>query len=370
MAAIARSDLEECVAGSWYDLAGEQLRALAARFGIGAAWAQMHRAYDLICKESLGLCPADSASRKSSLNGVGAPIQFALTLGEQAPPLQFLSEADDPKLDPLDAWESMACKVRNLSALLRQKGDIDSLIRLLERISAANAYELAPDGGGTFWMGAGLTREGDCGLKVYVNGKQGTETEQWRRMGEFAAYFGAAELHEELWKMLGGRMAPLGMGVALSQSRNPAGRLYFNGYGNCVSYYEDLLRHFGSAQHVKAFRQYTEVMLAAERSYPTQSVVFSAGFESGRNAAPDIKVEFCGHCLFQSDWQARERCLHWLALRQIESRPYGDMLRILAGQMSVAKVDAHVYVGLGWKGQQEYSTIYLKPLCPSRRRTR
>ena len=361
MAAIAQSNVEECLEGSWYDLAEEQLHQLATRFEIDAGWPQMQRAYEIICKESLGSCPAGSSCRRSSLNGDGVPIQFALRAGEQAPPLQFLSEIGDSSLEPRDAVDFTARKLRSLSALLQVKGNIDSLIRLLERTCAANIYSLAPGTGGECWLGASLTREGHCGLKLYCNGKKGTETERWGRVGKFAAYFGVASLQDELWKTLGRSMLPLGMGVTLSQTKGPAGRLYFHGYGNRLDYYEGLLRHFGSAQHLKAFRQYTEIMLGDDRAYPTQSVVFSAGLDGDRNAAPDIKVEFCGHCLFQSDWQARERCLRWLALRQIECKTYGDMLTVLAGQMSVAKVNAHVYVGLGWKAQREYTTIYLKP---------
>jgi hypothetical protein len=321
----------------------------------------MQRAYELICKESLDSRPGGLNCRRSSLNGEGAPIQFALMLGEHAPPLQFLSEIGDSAPEPSDALEFTVSKLRSLAALLQLKGDIDSLIGLLERTSAVNVYDLAPAGSREFWLGTGLTREGHCGLKLYLSGKAGTEAEQWTRIGEFAAYFGVAPLRDELWKALGRSMLPLGMGITLSQSKLPAGRIYLRGYGNRLEYYEDLLRNFGSVRHGEAFRHYTEIMLEDDRSYPTSSVVFSAGFEAGKYAAPDIKLEFCAHCLFQSDCQARERCLRWLALRRIESREYEAMLRLLAGQMSEVKTNAHVYVGLGWKGQREYSSIYLKP---------
>jgi hypothetical protein len=102
-------------------------------------------------------------------------------------------------------------------------------------------------------------------------------------------------------------------------------------------------------------------MLGGDRAYPTQSVVFSVGFEQGTDGPPDVKIEFCGHCLFQADSQARDRCLEWLTLRDIDPQAYTDQLEVLAGQMSATKVDAHVFLGLGWKKQREYTTIYLKP---------
>lgn len=48
-------------------------------------------------------------------------------------------------------------------------------------------------------------------------------------------------------------------------------------------------------------------------------------------------------------------------LRNIDPHAYTDQLEVLAGQMSPSRVNAHVYLGLGWKKQREYTTIYLKP---------
>ena len=156
-------------------------------------------------------------------------------------------------------------------------------------------------------------------------------------------------------------MTPLGMAVSLQQDENPHGRIYFSGYGNSVSYYDYLLRHFSGGQSREPFREYTRVMLGEDRAYPTQSAVFCVGFEDGADAPPDVKIEFCGHCLFDGDVEARDRCLEWLTLRNINPHAYTDQLEVLAGQMSPTKVNTHVYLGLGWKKQQEYTTIYLKP---------
>jgi hypothetical protein len=342
-----------------------QLHELATRFRVEAGWPLMQRAFEVICKEPLSTYPAGSSCQRSSLNGSGVPIQFALTLGAEAPPLQFLSEIGESNSGPLDEMELTARKLRSLSTLLQVEGDIDSLICLIERTSAPNIYDLSPDSGGNCWLGASVARDGRCGLKIYLNGKNGSEAERWNRVERFAEDLGFAGIQDRLWRTMGASMLPLGMGLTLSQSKRPAGRLYFHGYGNRLDYYEHLLRHFGSAQHVEAFRQYTEIMLGDDRAYPTQSVVFSVGFNGNNEVALDIKIEFCAHCVFQSDAQARERCLQWLAMRQIESHSYRDMLTVLAGPVSEVQVNSHVYLGLGWKRQQEYTTIYLKPIWRS-----
>ncbi|MHB1935456.1 MAG: hypothetical protein ACYCOR_02590 [Acidobacteriaceae bacterium] len=360
MATIENARTPERAESSWYDLIARQLQALVHKAGIENASAQLYQAYELICRASLGHMVAP-ATRSSLLNLDGTPIQFALALGPQTAPLQFLSEAGEPGLSYYETREFIEETVRALSELLRLRGNLDSIVELIHKASTANAHELDPDRGGTFWVGAGFAAGGKSGVKIYINGKSGAPSKRWLKFEDFATFFGAAETHRQVRNLLAGKMTPLGMAVSLSRDESPNGRIYLSGYGNSVSYYENLLRHFGGKQYMEPFQQYTEVMLGRDRVYPTQSVVFSVGFGQGVDGPPDVKIEFCGHCLFQGDSQARDRCMQWLTLRNIDTRAYTDQLEILAGQMSPTKVNTHVYVGLGWKKRQEYSTIYLKP---------
>jgi hypothetical protein len=350
----------ERVESSWYELIAGQLHALIPKVGIEEASAQLYQAYELICRASLS-CPVEPGTRSSRLNLDGTPIQFALALGHPTVPLQFLSEAGDPGMSHTENRAFIEETVRALSALLQLRGDLDSILDLIRKASAVNAREIDPDRGGTFWVGAGFASGGKSGIKIYINGKSGAPSERWSKFEDFAEFFGAAETHRQLRQLLAGKMTPLGMAVSLHQDENPNGRIYLSGYGNPVSYYESLLRHFGGKQYIELFKQYTRVMLGRDRAYPTQSVVFSVGFEQGADDPPDVKIEFCGHCLFQGDSQARDRCLRWLTLRNIDPHTYTDQLEVLAGPMSPTKVNTHVYLGLGWKKQRDYTSIYLKP---------
>ncbi|MGO8720700.1 MAG: hypothetical protein ACLQMO_16020 [Acidobacteriaceae bacterium] len=360
MATMENRRTRDRVESSWYELIAEQLQALVPKVGIEGSSAQLYQAYELICRASLG-CPVEPGARSSSLNLDGTPIQFALALGRHTVPLQFLSEAGDPGLSSSEARKFIEETVRELSALLQLNGDLDPIFQLIQRASTVNAREVDPDRGGTFWVGAGFAAGGKSGVKIYINGKSGTESERWSRFEDFAAFFGASDTHRKVRQCVAGKMTPLGMAVSLTQDESPNGRIYLSGYGNPVSYYENLLWHFGGRQYIELFRQYTQVMLGRDRAYPTQSVVFSAGFAPGTDGPPDVKIEFCGHCLFRGDSQARDRCLRWLTLRNIDTHAYTDQLGVIAGQMSPAKVNTHVYLGLGWKKQQDYTTIYLKP---------
>jgi hypothetical protein len=252
-------------------------------------------------------------------------------------------------------------RLRTLSALLHLQGDLDSCAELINRSAAVSAHDAGRDRGGTFWIGASFAKGGKSALKIYINGKSGTENEQWARLGEFAAHFGASEKQQELRRLLNGKMAPLGMAISLTQDQSPTGRIYLSGYGHGVPHYEDLLRHCTGMQYVNLFREYSEGTLEDDRDYPAQSAVFSVELGPNESAGADAKIEFCGHCLFRSDQQARERCLRWLALQKIEASAYVELLEVIAGQMSPPELSKHIYSGLGWKQQQEYSTIYMKP---------
>ncbi|MFZ0662889.1 MAG: hypothetical protein WAM66_09375 [Acidobacteriaceae bacterium] len=348
---------------SWYDWVAGKLDALIPRFGLTGACGRVHRAYDLICRASLDGHPV-GMTRFSRLNHDGTPIQFALSLGQQAATLQFLSDPGDPGSSHSEGREFIDATVRALFALLQLQGDLDSVLELVDSTSAASAHDMDPDGGGTFWLGAGFAPGGKSGVKIYINGKSGTEKERWSRFDNFAGFFGAIETCHSLRQLVAGKMAPLGVAVSLGRNESPTGRVYLSGYGNLVSYYEDLLRYFGDESYTDAFRKYTEVMLEEDRAYPTQSVVFSAGFGLGPGRPIDIKIEFCGHCLFPGDAQAGQRCLRWLALRNINADSYASLLEVIGGRMSATEVNTHVYLGLGWKNQQEYTTLYLKPHPP------
>jgi hypothetical protein len=345
---------------SWYELVGGQLQALIPKVGIEEASAQLYQAYELICRTSLG-CSIEPGTRSSRLNLDGTPIQFALALGHPIVPLQFLSEAGNPDMSHSEAREFIDETVRALAGLLQLRGDLDSILDLIHRASAVDARDLEPDGGGNFWVGAGFASGGKSGVKIYINGKSGASGQRWAKLEDFAAYFGETKTYQQLRQLLAGKMTPLGMAVSLQRDENPNGRIYLSGYGNSLSYYENLLRHLAGQPSVEPFREYARVMLGKDRAYPTQSAVFSVGFEQGADAPPEVKIEFCGHCLFQGDVQARDRCLEWVKLRNINPHAYTDQLEVLAGKLSATKVNAHVYLGLGWKKQREYTTIYLKP---------
>ena len=243
---------------------------------------QLYRAYELICRASLGGHSAGLTTRSSTLNHDGTPIQF-FSPGTQTPPLQFLSEAVKPTLSCIETGELLEATMRKLAALLQLDGDLDSVAAVIRRATAVNAYELDPDRGGTCWIGASFTPGGKSGIKIYINGKNGAENERLSKLDNFAASFGAFEKHQEVRRLLAGKMTPLGMAVSLSQNEAPNSRIYFTGYGDSVLYYRDLLRHFGGERYADAFRKYTEMILEEIASIQHTRSSSSPAFVQARN---------------------------------------------------------------------------------------
>jgi hypothetical protein len=355
--ALPRERLER----SWYDLVAEQLQALTHTFGIEQTSVHLYQAYELICKDFFALHPGAPATRTSTLHHDGTPVQFMLTFGRPDLPKQSLRAAGDAGRSRTGRIEVIEKRLRKLSSMLQLKVDVDSIAALINRTAAMHARSASPDRGGTFWIGASFANEGKAGLKIYINGRSGAENERWARVENFAEYFCAFENQQELRQLLAGKMTPLGMAISLTQDESPAGRVYLSGYGNCVSYYEDLLRHCSGVQYLNVFRRYTEAMLEEDNDSSQQSVVFSVGLRRNREGRTDVKVEFCGHCLFQSDRQAREHCLRWLALQKLDARAYVELLEAIAGQMSPPDISKLIYSGLGSKQPQEPTGIYMTP---------
>ena len=81
------------------------------------------------------------------------------------------------------------------------------------------------------------------------------------------------------------------------------------------------------------------------------------GLQAGRLA--DIKVELCGHCAFDSDVQARDRCLEWLRDDPQAGAIYRRVVELLmGGSLSATQTTLHSYLGVGSRNDR---TFYFNP---------
>ena len=346
--------------GSLFELVARQLSALISRFGLQEQRRQILAAYQAIGRESLDYPSGARPKAASAINHDGTPFQYALTLGVPARILAFLGD-----VGPLHGRgaERMANNHRCLTDLAGWLATVDSLElveELLDGLTDGGSCDLLEEPAGPFWISAGFAAGHAPRLKIYINGRWGKQADRWQRLDRFATFFGLGESWHELAEELRADLNPLGMALTLNSKSPPDGRIYLSAFGKTISDYEQLARASGSTQFNHYLRPFARFLLGNDIDYPTPTAVSSFGLSSG--AGFEFKLEFCTHCLFESDGKAARRLRSWLSAAAVDAGAYEDMLAILepAG-LSENENNLHCYAGIGVKRGEPYTSIYLKP---------
>lgn len=344
---------------SLHDRLERQLERLAGVVGIVAEQRRvLSRACELLCAEA-GAYPAGGHPlRRSTLNADGTPVQLSLTVREKLARVQILSDAGPPRLSGEERMFAARACAEELARLFGARRELSDAAALLEAIAPARDPELLADSAGALWVGAGFAPGCDPTLKLYANARWGEEGGRWERLERFAAAFGAREGWEHARCLVGSEVSPLGAALAARAGAPTVGRIYLGGYGRNWDRLAALAGEcVGGGVFASRVRRCARELLAAEYPHPSRSVVVSLGVRAGRLA--DVKVELCGHCAFDSDLQARERCERWLADDRDASALYGRVVSILSGDtLCGTRATLHSYVGIGSSGER---TFYFNP---------
>lgn len=340
---------------------GEQLKELVFRFDLRHKLGEVRQAYEMLCSESLAIPLGQRPPEFSRINEDGTPFQYALTMGSGRPsPLQFLSEAGIPGSSMIDRVSLSRQRILGLCAMIGAAARTEELSNLLDRVAPATDFELLAENAGAFWLGVRFSADKPTRLIVYINGKWGDADARWGRLNEFAASVGAREQWGAMETLLSRGMKPLGMALTVSGDDPIKGRIYASAYGKPLVFYERVVQSLSGTRFCPLFGQFAEIMLGDERQYPTRSAVCSFGLNP--QAGPDFKFELCGHCMFTSDTDAIAKCTRWLTLLDANPAHYQHVLEVIAHRLpNTTHTDVHSYVGFGWKGNDVYGSIYLKP---------
>jgi hypothetical protein len=341
-----------------YGALKDRLLALIPRFGVEQEQRRILACYDLIGRESLALEIRRRAPELSRINSDGTPFQFSLSLapGRKAA-LQFLSEAGVPGSSMAERIAISVERIQALGEELDLIPELRSVCALLARVAPAGDRALLANPSGVYWIGLSFPPDHPPALTIYVNAKWGSELDQWKRMGAFAAQFGGT-LPDEVRP----HMTPLGMSLTLEHGIKASGRVYAAAYGLPVEYYRGLfLANCGPAL-APHFDAYVDATLGPDRQYPTRSSVCSLEFNGGGQIG--TKFELCAHCAFSSDAMAVARCDAWLRDQGMDSGLYRDTATLLAGARELPedrRPELHSYSGVGVRRGRPYASIYLNP---------
>jgi hypothetical protein len=360
-AAERHSPVEASV--SFYDFTASLIDALIYEFNLRNDAGIIESAYQLVCRESLALPYGLSSLNFSRINLDGTPIQFSTCFGNFSSPLQFLSQIGSSVSTNKERQTLTKKRFSALARLFGVESVLEGVAELLDELAFGRHSELLAESAGAAWIGVSFSPAGESKLKIYLNGRWGTERDRWVRQRRLAEHFGAQKQWREMERLTIDEMEPLGTSLVFERDRPLAGRLYLRSFGKPLLFYEHLAGVSGSEALAESLGDFSKTILREESQSPTQSVVCSFGCERGR--CSDFKVEMCAHRAFRSDLEIRDRFLDWLRHERVSEEAYLNMLEILAaGGPSKEDVQLHSFVGLGQKGKTTYSTCYFKPAPP------
>ncbi len=345
-----RRSLYECVKG--------QLDGLADPFGLTAERPHIERCFALLFAESADYPAGGRPPRRSTLNVDGTPIQMSVTLRGSATRLQFLGDVAAPGLSSAERQAAGRVALRRISKLFRADHVLPRIEQIVDRIAPPDDAELLAEPGGAFWLGADFGAACAPKLKVYINARWGPQHLRWARLAEFADWFGAGQQWREIRARVPLGLAPLGVALGARADGAIAGRTYLSGYGQDWPALRALAATFGGFPFERQLQHFGRTVLGDDYGYPTRSVVCSFGVGAARRFA-DIKIELCGHCAFDSDVQAQQRCLDWLGSDQQAAALYSTTVeRLSGGSLSQTGASLHSYIGVGAGNDR---TVYFNP---------
>ncbi len=351
-------------AASWFDYFSVQLQGLVPLLQLDDQRNQILGCFDSIFGESLAAPCEQPPAKFSRINFDGLPIQYSVSLSGTHSSLQFLGEAGSSDATNLERLRLTRYKISVLLKLLKITTDHEEILTLIDQLAPEADPDLIADQAGALWLSPTFSRAHAGKLTIYFNNGWGAQRDKIRRIGQLTAYVAERPELPELLELTRDVMEPLGTSLTLSADKRPHARMYLRAFGKEVGFYHDLVKRLTAAPFQNLFQRFLETLLREESHLPTQSVVCSVGLDRATN--PDFKIELCCHCALASDVEAKARCLAWLQSLCFDPEPYLILLdQISGGGINERRCESHVYVALGTKDNQPYSSIYLKPHIPT-----
>jgi hypothetical protein len=352
---------QRAIAGlGWYEYFEDQLQSLVPQFGLDQQRNQMLACFELIFRESIATSCEHPPTKFSRINFDGLPIQYSVSLSQAHASLQFLGEVGKHDATNLERLHLARVRIISLLELLKISVGHEWVLNLIDQMAPEADPDLVSDRAGALWLSPTFSRNHNAKLTIYFNNSWGTPQGKVLRLGHLASHIEEHAELPELLELAKGVMEPLGASLTLSADAPPCARMYLRAFGKEVSFYHGLVKKLTPNSFQSLFERFLETMLREDCSRPTQSVVCSVGL--GKAEESDFKFELCCHCALASDAETKARCLQCLQSLSLDPKLYLILLDRLAGNALLKRgCEAHVYVALGLKDSQPYTSIYLKP---------
>jgi hypothetical protein len=328
-------------------------RAAIADADAGRFW----RLFDLLTHESLDFTRSDTARRFSGICRDGTPWQFCTVLGSGSAPIRFLTEVGSPTSPLRERTALTLARMPEVFDLVGGRDPYKTVDVLADLVPPNDDYLAA------FWLGLAIGTQGRSRLRLYANNGWGDETERWLRLIRAlralnAGGFGAAL--QPLLPLLLQTFSPSGFAITV-----PGHPLLCKLYLRPIAPPWSAVRTLAQsvlASHAEDFIVGIEDALEQPiETIPRRALVVSvAGSAAGGTL--DLKLDFCGHCLFENAERASRVVAQLGQSFGLSLAPYGAAVEDLGGAGLRLPNGMVAFIGVGGTARgNDRVNVYLTP---------
>lgn len=310
---------------------------------------------DLLTRESLSLEAHDPPF--SCINNDGIPFQFCVSLGTRIGGLRYLTEIGAPSTTLRDR---VALTRRRLPGAFRLIGFPCAFDKVLDVLCGLTPDSHVSGACGGVWVavafGGGAAR-----MRVYANIGWGPSLSRWERIGSALSGLAARGFGRSLRPLLGvlvPQFTPVGLAVTLPTEPLLL-KLYLRPTGGGWESIASVLDRIATPG-LDPLRKLPSLLDFTPSDIRERGLLLSfAGLATGGSL--DVKVDVCGHCLFQEADPVRA-IESLCSATDTDCIPYAHTLDAFreAGEPHIAPLHAFIGVGVHPTNGTRVN-VYLKP---------
>lgn len=300
------------------------------------------RIFDLLTRESLDFARSEAVHPFSGICRDGTPWQFCAVMGSQSAPVRFLTEVGSPSSPLPERTALTLARIAEVFDLIGAPGQQETA-EVVASLSPRDGDHIAG-----LWVAFALGAAAPPRVRLYANNGWGDATERWLRLIRAlrqlnAGYFGASL--QPLLPLLLPAFSPAGFAITVPTSPLLC-KLYLRPITPPWSVVRVLARSVLGSRAGRFIVGVEDALGQPLETLPDRALVVSlAGSAAG--GALDLKLDLCGHCLFEDDARAA-RVVERLALSLgLESSPFHAMIEDLAGSGMRLSKNMVAFVGVG-----------------------
>lgn len=316
--------------------------------------------FDLLTRESLDHVRSESAPRFSGICRDGTPWQFCAVMGSSSVPVRFLTEVGSPTSPLRERTALTLSRLTDVFDLIGAPGG-RTTADVIAGLCPPDDHHVAG-----LWVALATGAAVRPRVRLYANNGWGEMTERWLRVIRalrqlHAGCFGASL--QPLLPLIQPVFSPAGLAVTFPATPLLC-KLYLRPVAPPWSVVRALARSLLEARAGPFIAGIEDGLGQPLETLPARALVVSmAGLAAG--GPVDLKLDFCGHCLFDGDSRAARAVERLGCAFGLDPAPYRAMATDLGGTSGQVPEKAVAFVGIGGNASgADRINVYLTPPAP------